>query len=212
MSRVKHWNDVYSYERDGREVWCRTAAPPRRFDNMIYNEAYFAQIDQNMRGVPEVAGRYMSADGHVCNVVSGERVVYVRDDHDGGYFTAGFVPTCKACDSYRCCAGLNYQLVENVTDGLKVTWRIWIPAGADPLEIWDVRVENLTGRARALSLVTELPMACDGVDLFGGFLYRRATFERRVNAVFVQQDGERHNTIDFPLHNGYITCDRPAVS
>jgi len=205
--------DLYAYQADGSELWCFTANPPRRFDNMIYNDSYFAQIDQNMCGVPEVGGRHMSDDGgFICNVVSGERVVYVRDDDTGKYFSAGFTPCCKPYESYRCCAGLNYQIVENVTDGLKVTWRIYIPAGSDPLEIWDVRLENLSDRARKISLVTEMPMDCDGVDLFGGFLYRRATFEKDINAIFVQQEGERHNVIDFPLHNGYITSNRKAVS
>lgn len=212
MAQKEHQSELYQYEKNGRELWCNTANPPRRFDNMIYNDAYFAQIDQNMRGVPEVAGRYMTEEGYVCDVVSGERVVYVRDDKTGEHFTAGFVPTCKPYQSYRCCAGLNYQTIENITDGLKVTWRIFIPTGSDPLEIWDVRVENLTRRVRELSLVTELPMDCAGVDLFGGFLYRRATFEAKQNAIFVQQDGERHQSINFPKHNAYITSDRKAVS
>jgi len=202
----------YAYAAGGAELWCDSPNPPRRFENMLYNDVYFAQIDQTMCGVPEVGGRYMSGDGHICNVVFGERVVYVRDDRSGVLFSAGFAPVCRPYDRYRCCAGLNVQQVENVTDGLKVTWRLYIPVGADPLEVWDVRVENLTRRRRALSLVTELPMACDGVDLFGGFLYRRATFEPAHNAIYVQQDGEAHGRIDFPLHNGYITADRPAVS
>lgn len=50
-------NSPYTYAKEGREVWCDTPNPPRRFDNMIYNDVYFAQIDQTMRGVPEVAGR-----------------------------------------------------------------------------------------------------------------------------------------------------------
>jgi cellobiose phosphorylase len=212
MAKKMKWNDIYSYEKSGRELWCNRAQTPRRFDNMIYNDAYFAQIDQNMRGVPEVGGRHITAEGYICNVVSGERVVYVRDDVSGKYFSAGFTPTCRQYTSYRCGNGLNYQIVENTTDGLNVTWRIYIPLGKDPLEIWDVRVENLSGHNRKISLITEIPMECDGVDLFGGFLYRRATFEKSVNAIFVQQDGERHQTIDFPNHNGFITADRKAAS
>lgn len=212
MKRHPQNDDFYSYADDGHELWCNTPEPPRRFDNMLYNDVYFAQIDQCMRGVPEVSGRYMSAEGYFCNVVAAERVVYVRDDDTGRYFSAGFAPVCRPYKSFRCGQGLNYQVVGNVTDGLRVTWRLWIPLGHDPLEIWDVRVTNLGRKPRRLSLVTELGMECDGVDLFGGFLYRRAAFVPRADAIFVQQDGERHQSIDFPAHNAFITVDRPVVS
>ena len=212
MSETAATQEIYSYSKDGRELTCATATPPRRFDNMVYNDAYFGQIDQTMRGVPEVSGRYMSADGYVCNVVADERIVYVRDDDTGEFFSAGFMPVCKPYTSYRCTQGLNYQTVENVTDGLQVTWRLYVPSGGDPVEIWDVRVCNLTGRDRRISLVTEIAMECDGVDLFGGFLYRRAAYNEAINGIVIQQDGERHLSIDFPLHNAYITADRTAVS
>lgn len=205
-------SQIYTFTADGKELWCNTAEPPRRFDNMIYNDVYFSQIDQNMRYGQEVGGRYMTEEGWINNVIADERIIYVRDDETGEYFAANFTPTCKDYESYRCGSGLNYQIVENVTDGLKVTWRVYIPAGKDPLEIWDVRVENLSGRPRRLSLVTEMAMECDGVDLFGGCLYRRAGYVEDVNAIFVQQEGERHNLIDFPLHNGFVTSDRKAVS
>jgi len=193
-------------------MWCNTAQPPRRCDNMIYNDVYFSQIDQNMGGCEEVFGRYMVEAGHLCNVISSDRALYVRDDQTGQYFAAGFKPTCKPYRSYRCIQGLNYQTIENVTGDLKVTWRITIPVGRMPLEIWDVRVENLGRKQRQLSLVTQFGMNCDGVDLFGGNLYRRAEFHSEVNAIWVRQDGERHQVIDFPLHNGFITADRKAAS
>ena len=204
--------DIYQYTPDGRELRCHTAEPPRRFDNILYNQVYFAQLDQTMHGVPELSGRHMTDQGWVSNVVSRERIVYVRDDESGVVFSAGFAPVCRQYEQYCCTSGLNYQIIENVTDGLKVTWRLYIPAGDDPLEIWDVRVENLTDRPRRLSLVTELAMECDGVDLFGGFLYRRTAFVPEANALFVQQDGERHLTIDFPFHNAFVTADRPVAS
>ena len=96
----------------------------------------------------EVGGRHMTEEGWVNNVVAGERVVYVRDDRTGRFFSAGFAPVFRPYRSYRCGSGLNYQIVENVTDGLRVTWRIYIPLGKDPLGIWDLRVENLTRRPR----------------------------------------------------------------
>lgn len=211
MAKLKK-EDLYTFSADGRELICHSPWPPRRCDNMIYNNVYFSQIDQNMGGGQEVCGRHMTEEGWLCSVISDQRVIYVRDDETGEYFSAAYTPVCKPCRSYRCISGLNYHTVENVTAGLKVTWRIFIPVERDPVEVWDVRVENLSRRPRRLSLITEMGMSCDGVDLFGGFLYRRADYRPEVNAIYVLQDGERHQFINFPYHNGFITADRKAVS
>ena len=44
--------------KDGRELWCNTPEPPRRFDNMLYNDVYFAQIDQCI-GIDLAAQRFL---------------------------------------------------------------------------------------------------------------------------------------------------------
>ncbi len=203
-----HSNNMFSFARNGGELWCNTAEPPRRFDNMLFNERYFTMIDQGMWGY----SLHMTPEGYMCTVVAEERVIYVRDDESGSFFSVGFMPVCKSYRSYRCGSGLSYQIVENETDGLKVTWRIYIPAGIDPVEIWDVRVENCSRRKRRISLFTEAGMSCAGMDLYYGIIYRRADYRRTVNAILVEQNAEKHTTIDFPNHNAFLTADRRAVS
>lgn len=195
---------AFTYSADNKELWIDTAEPARRMDNMLYNRAYFTMIDQCARG----NGRHMTDEGYTNNLISGPRLIYVRDDETGQYFSVGWAPIYKPYTSYRAGAGLNYNIIENATDGLKVTWRIYVPAGEDPVEVWDLRVQDTTGRARKVSVFTAAEMNCDGVDLYGGSLYRLAKYVPDANAIFVLQDYETHKTINFPWHNGFLTADR----
>ncbi|MCL5269861.1 MAG: hypothetical protein M1457_04740, partial [bacterium] len=109
---------------------------------------------------------------------------------------------------------LNWQTIEATAGGLRVAWRIYVPAGADPVEVWDVRVEDAAGPGvstgpRRVSLFACVSMKCDGEDLDCGELYRIARYDPALEAVFVRMDAERHKTMDFPFHNGFATA-RPA--
>src|SRR3989442_15405641 len=88
---------------------------------------------------------------------------------------------------------------------------MWVPAGRDPLEIWDVEITNLTSRTRRISLISHVVMKCDGTDLDHGELYRTAKYIQELKAVYVKQDAERHQFMNFPMHNAFMTCDPPPV-
>jgi len=201
-ARKETANVSFTYAKDGKELWCDTPEPPRRFDNILYNRAYFTMIDHFGWG----RAFHMTDAGYVNNVIAQERIIYVRDDETGEYFSVGYKPIYRDCESYRCGSGFGYQVIENTTDGLAVTWRIYVPAGDDPVEVWDVRVANAAGRPRKVSVFTELEMQCSGVDLYGGSLYRIARYLPHLNAIFVLQDAPRHEEIDFPFHNGFLAA------
>lgn len=199
---------LFTFADEGHELWCSTAEPPRRFDNMLFNQTYFSMVDQTMAGYAV----HMTAEGYVCTTIADGRIIYLRDDDSGTVWSAGFTPVCAAYSSYRCGAGLGYQIVENTTDDIRVTWRVYIPAGEDPVEIWDVRVANAGRRRRRISLFTQAGMSCGGMDLYYGIIYRRADYRSDINAIFVRQDAEKHTQIRFPFHNAFLTADRRAVS
>jgi cellobiose phosphorylase len=197
-------NMDFIYRKDGKELWLATPMPQRRFDNMLYNKGYFAMIDQCGNG----PGKHMVDAGYSNLVVADKRIIYVRDDNSGEFFSVGFGPCYKEYQSYCCGAGLNYQIIENITDGLKVVWRIFVPVGYDPVEIWDVRIENTGNTDRTVSIFTCVEMPCDGVDTYGGGIFRYAAYYPDVRAIFVRADAEKFTEIDFPLHNGFIAADR----
>jgi len=199
---------TYEYKKDGKEIWITTPEPQRRYDNMIYNDTYFMMIDQSGNGV----ARHMTGDGYENVTVANERILFVRDDESGESFSIGFAPLYKDYESYACGQGLNYQIIENTTNGIKATWRMFVPLGSDPVEIWDVRLEDISGKNRKLSLFSCMEMPISGVDTYGGDIYRIAAYDADAEAIFVRGDAETFNKIDFPLHNAFVTASETPVS
>lgn len=195
----------FVFERNGSVVRIDTPEPDRTLHNMLYNTNYLTMLDQCNRGM----AKHMSAAGFNCRIVQGDRFVYVRDAETGEYFSVGFAPVYKAFDRYVCRAGLNHQIVENVTDGIEALWRIYVPAGNDPVEIWDVRLRNTGSRPRRLQIFTYVPMNCDGEDLYCGELHRIAKYLPEQRAIFVRMDAPRYtDVVDLPWHNGFIAVNR----
>lgn len=189
---------------DGQEVWIETPQPPHNLVNILYNDVYETMIDHHASGL----GRHMTPLGFANNVVEKQRILYVRDDATGRYFSVGWLPVCRPYEQFRCRAGFGYQIIENTTLGLEVTWRIYVPHDPDPVEVWDVSLKDVGGRPRRLSLFSYVAMNCDGVNLLCGELYRTARYDPKLAAILVRMDAERHREIDFPWHNGFMTANR----
>ncbi len=81
------------------------------------------------------------------------RYVYIRDDADGDYWSATWQPVGKPLADYRtqCRHGPGRTRFVSEYAGIRTTMRVFVPLD-DPVEVWDVEVENLTERRRELSL------------------------------------------------------------
>ncbi len=195
----------FEYKADGKELCIATPEPDRTLHNMLYNPNYLTMLDQGNCGM----AKHMSPAGRNCQIVQSDRFVYVRDAESGDYFSVGFAPVYKDYERYECRAGLNYQVVENVTDGIEAVWRIYVPAGDDPVEVWDVRLRNVGDRPRKLQLFTYVPMNCDGEDLYCGELHRIAEYLPEQQSIFVCMDAPRYlEGVDLPWHNGFLAVNR----
>lgn len=152
----------FEFKMDGRELSIATPEPDRTLHNMLYNPNYLTMLDQSNCGM----AKHVSPAGRNCRIVQNDRFIYVRDTESGEYFSIGFAPVYKEYERYECRNGQNYQVVENVTDGIEAVWRIYVPAGDDPVEVWDVRLRNTGKKTRKMQMFTYVPMNCDGEDLY----------------------------------------------
>ena len=195
----------FEYKAEGKELCIATPEPDRTLHNMLYNPNYLTMLDQSNCGM----AKHMSLAGRNCKVVQNDRFVYVRDAESGEFFSIGFAPVYKEYERYECRAGLNYQVVENVTDGIEAVWRIYVPDGDDPVEVWDVSLRNTGDCVRKMQLFTYVPMNCDGEDLYCGELHRIAEYIPEQQAIFVCMDAPRYlEGVDLPWHNGFLAVNR----
>ena len=195
----------FVYEQEGTVLRIDTAEPDRTMHNMLFNKNYLTMIDQCNIG----SGKHMSEAGYNCRIVQGERYVYVRDADSGEFFSIGYGPIYKDYERYCTKAGRNFQVVENVTDGIEAVWRMYVPSNDDPVEVWDVRLRNTGDQPRNMQLFTYVPMNCDGEDLYSGELPRIAEYLPEQRAIFVQMDAPVYwEKYDLPWHNGFIAVNR----
>jgi cellobiose phosphorylase len=89
---------------------------------------------------------------------AGGRSLYIRDDKTGRAWSAGWQPLRARPDSYECIHGVGHTLITSHTEGLQAQWLTFVPF-EEPLEIWRVRLRNLSKKTRTLSLWTGIEWA-----------------------------------------------------
>jgi cellobionic acid phosphorylase len=85
------------------------------------------------------------------------RFVYVKDEETGELFSAPYEPVRAKVDRFSFTAG-RYDLAWTVEHlGLRVEMRLGLPTD-DVVELWELRVTDLSGRPRRLSVVPYFPI------------------------------------------------------
>ena len=71
----------------------------------------------------------------------GGRYLYLRDEHDGDYWSPSWQPTRSSLDAYECRHGLSYTSIASERNGLRAELLCYVPLG-ETLEVWRLRVSN----------------------------------------------------------------------
>ena len=151
-------------------------------ENFLYNDHYFSCVFQTGNGY----STYVHPSGIYNQIIEGtpyyghlhfyahNRVVYVRDDASGEFWSVGWYPVCAPRESYECRHGAGYSIFRNRTDGIDASWRIFVPRGEDPVELWTLQFANRSRRVRRLSVfsVAELSLKTE-FPLYGHEIYMR---------------------------------------
>jgi N,N'-diacetylchitobiose phosphorylase len=97
--------------------------------------------------------------------------VYIRDDDTGEYWSLSWQPVGKALDSsdpkaprYVCRHGLSYSKYQCAANGIRGEQTLFIPLD-DPVELWDIRLGNESGRKRHLSVFGYLEFSFHHIDM-----------------------------------------------
>ena len=129
--------------------------------------------------------------------------IYLRDDESGDYWSVSWQPVGKPKEHYRCRHGLSYIRYESDYSDIAASQTLFV-AMDDPVELWDLRLKNDSGRERRLSVFSYLEFSFHHVDMdnqnFQMSLY--AAGSRCVDGViehdlYYEQDGYQFFTADF---------------
>ena len=92
--------------------------------------------------------------------------VYLRDDETGEYWSISWQPVGKPLDKarYECRHGLSYSRYLCDYQGISASQTLFIPLG-DPVELWDVRLKNDSGRERRLSVFSYFEFSFHQIEM-----------------------------------------------
>lgn len=129
--------------------------------------------------------------------------VYLRDDETGDYWTVSWQPVGKPKEHYTCRHGLSYIRYQCDYSDIEAEQKLFV-AMDDPVEIWDVKLRNNSGRPRKLSVFSYLEFSFHHIDMdnknFQMSLY--AAGSRFADGViehdlYYEEDGYQFFTSDF---------------
>lgn len=90
--------------------------------------------------------------------------LYLRDEEDGDYWSVSWQPVGKPKEHFSCRHGLSYVKYLSDYSGIAASQTLFV-AMDDPVEIWDLRLRNDSGRARTLSVFSYLEFSFHQVDM-----------------------------------------------
>lgn len=92
--------------------------------------------------------------------------VYLRDGATGEYWSISWQPVGIPLDKakYECRHGLSYSRFLCEYQGIRASQTLFIPRD-DEIEVWDVRLENITGETRTLDLFGYVEFSFHHIDV-----------------------------------------------
>ena len=129
--------------------------------------------------------------------------VYLRDDADGDYWSISWQPVGKDRSKYSCRHGLSYSKYLCDYSDIHAEQKLFT-AMDDPVEIWDVKLRNDSGRERDLSVFSYCEFSFHHIDMdnrnFQMSLYAAGSrYEDGVieHDLFYEEDGYQFFTSNF---------------
>jgi cellobiose phosphorylase len=212
------------FEGEGAEFTITDPQTPRAFDNFLWNDSVYSNVQQTGVGccdyqVDGTEGIQMfTGVGRICDFdVFGRdhlmnRLIYVRDNESGGFWNINWEPVRHAYESYACTHGPGHTTIRTAVGGIEAEFRIFVPCGRDPVELWTIRLKNASGRHRSLSVFAYNQFQFKykwGFDSYGDMIFRGVWMNRDLNAVVASKHPFRkpHSHLI-----GFMTSDRSITA
>lgn len=145
------------FDEANREYVITRPNTPAPWANYLGSPEYGAVISNNAGGYSFVKsganGRILRYRFNSVPADQGGRYIYLRDAEDRDYWSASWQPVGKPLESYRseCRHGLSYTVISALYSGIRTRALYYVPRGGT-YEVWNLEVENESGRERRLSV------------------------------------------------------------
>ncbi len=200
------------FSPDGREFIITTPKTPKPWINVISNGDYGLTISQTGSGYSwrthAQLNRITRWEQDLVRDNWG-KYIYIRDNQSKKFWSATFKPVCSEPDLYICRHGLGYTTIESVNEEIKTSLTVFVPIN-EPVEIWVLKLKNLTDRKREVSIFTYLEWLL-GVapdwhrEFHKTFIETR--FDQNLNVIFAKK-----RLWDIPSERGHWNADWKYVA
>jgi len=192
MSKYGYFNE------SGKEFTITNPQTPRAFDNFLWNDVLFSSVHQTGVGFLDYqldekeAVQLFTGIGRICDFdVFGRdhlmsRLIYVRDNETGQFWNVNWEPVKKAYDFYECTHGLGYSKIKSETEKIASGFRVFVPKGKAPVELWTMDFENKSDEERDLSIFVYNQFQFSykwGFNSYGDMFFRTTYLSRENNAL-----------------------------
>jgi len=89
------------------------------------------------------------------------RYLYVRDNDSGEYWSANWQPVMKTADFWEARIGLGYNKITSIYNKIQTEVTYFVPL-EDNLEVWDVKVKNLSEKPRNITIFSYVEWVLGG--------------------------------------------------
>ncbi|MDL2293050.1 N,N'-diacetylchitobiose phosphorylase [Ruminococcaceae bacterium OttesenSCG-928-D13] len=158
------------FDNENREYVIDRVDTPTSWTNYLGTEDLVAVVNQTAGGYLF----YKSAEYHRITRFRGNAVpkdrpghyIYIRDDETGDYWSVSWQPVAKPLKAadYRCRHGLSYSVYSCEYGGIYAEQTLFIPRG-EAVELWDLKLENRSGRPRKLSVFSYAELSFHHIDM-----------------------------------------------
>lgn len=212
------------FDADGTEFVVTEPRTPRAFDNFLWNDALFSNVQQTGVGYCDYqvganeAVQLLTGVGRICDFdVFGRdhlmsRLVYVRDRDDGAFWTVNGEPVWHPMNAFECRHGLGYSVIASETRAIASSLRLFVPPGDDPVELWTLTIANRGPAPRRLSLFVYNQFQFRfkwGFDSYGDMIFRSSVLDTENNAVVASKHPHRR---PHAFLTGFLTADTPIAA
>lgn len=184
-----------SFDRENGEFVIRDPATPRPWINYLFNRDYCALISATAGGYSFLQDCRLNlvTRWQGQNLLTDEpgRYVYLRDEETGRFWSATWRPVKARYEDFECRHGFGWTRIAQTADGIRTEVLYFVPRG-DPVEVWDVRVRNVSQRERRISTFSCAEMVMGSRDREMQYrniacLQSRAEYRRDLRAILVHK-------------------------